>query len=152
LVEGAVLATADLLIKVLMTLDKWPTVVDLVFLAQVTDQCLQHRRDPYGVRRSYGIMQSLEQSHIRLVMLGHSRKVPAVVALVERELYVNGVVTFRPARPELRVLARVFSGFPKKGDVGDTESQAGAEAVFKVPPYVGDVAVRLREKVLPRHK
>jgi hypothetical protein len=151
LAQGAVLAKAELLIKGFVTLDKGPTVLGGVFLGQIPKQCLQDRRVPRGVR-TYGILQSPEQSCIGLVMLSCGCRLLTMVAFIEGKLYVNGIVAFRPASPEFCVFTRILGRFSEKGDIRDVETQTGTETGFEVRPYIGDTGARLGKEFFPRHE
>ncbi|KAK5632018.1 hypothetical protein RRF57_007732 [Xylaria bambusicola] len=63
-------------------------------------------------------------------MFSCRRGLVGIVAFGNRELYVNGIVAFGPAGPELRVFACVFGRFAKERDVRDIEAQALTKGSF----------------------
>jgi hypothetical protein len=126
LTQDAVLTMANLLVEIVVTLDKWPALFYRVLPAKVSDQTLQHRRILCCVGVAYSILKSLEKSRVVLVVFCHRRLfrgwIVFTVIFTQGKFYVYRVVALRPAGPEPSILTSILSRFSEEGDIRDVGS------------------------------
>lgn len=108
--------TANLLIEIVVTLDKRPALFYRVLLPKVSDQALQDYGVPRCVRVSHSISKSLEESYKVLVILCYGWSV-SIISFIQREVHIYYIAAFRPAGPELYVFTSILSQLSEEGDI-----------------------------------
>lgn len=144
---------ANLLIEIVVTLDKRAALFYRVLPVKVSDQTLQDRRVLCCVGIAYSILESAEEGRIVLVMLCHGRlfhgRLIITVAFTQGEFYVYRVIAFRPVGPEPSILTSILSRLSEERDIRDVGSQARTQVSCETLPYACDIGVGFGEEFLP---
>lgn len=84
--------------------------------------------------------------------MSHRWRLLLVTAVVKWVLDVNCVVALRSTGPELRVFTRILGRLSQKTNIGDMETEAGTKPRSMPRPYVGYIALAVRNEVFPRNE